>query len=29
MTRDLRGYNQALRNAADGISVGQTAESRR
>ncbi len=26
MTRDLRGTNQAIRNAADGISVGQTAE---
>ncbi len=26
MTRDLRGGQQAMRNAADGISVGQTAE---
>ncbi len=26
MTRDIRGMNQAIRNAADGISLGQTAE---
>lgn len=26
MTRDIRGSNQAIRNAADGISLGQTAE---
>jgi flagellin len=26
MTRDIRGLNQAARNAADGISLGQTAE---
>lgn len=26
MTRDIRGINQAVRNAADGISLGQTAE---
>jgi flagellin len=26
MTRDIRGMNQAVRNAADGISLGQTAE---
>lgn len=26
MTRDIRGLNQASRNAADGISLGQTAE---
>ena len=26
MTRDVRGSNQAIRNAADGISVGQTGE---
>lgn len=26
MTRDIRGLNQAVRNAADGISLGQTAE---
>jgi flagellin len=26
MTRDIRGINQATRNAADGISLGQTAE---
>ncbi len=26
MTRDIRGLNQAVRNSADGISLGQTAE---
>lgn len=26
MTRDIRGMNQSIRNAADGISLGQTAE---
>lgn len=26
LTRDIRGTNQAVRNAADGISLGQTAE---
>ncbi|NQZ53506.1 MAG: flagellin FliC [Piscirickettsiaceae bacterium] len=26
LTRDIRGINQAVRNAADGISLGQTAE---
>jgi len=26
MTRDIRGMNQAIRNSADGISLGQTAE---
>lgn len=26
LTRDIRGTNQAIRNAADGISLGQTAE---
>ncbi|RLA20016.1 MAG: flagellin FliC, partial [Gammaproteobacteria bacterium] len=26
LTRDIRGINQAVRNSADGISLGQTAE---